>query len=213
MTTRPGIRPEDYSSFGPNHLVLARHQGAFIKRCPGTRGYICCGLKIIHFGLGCNINCSYCILQGYLDTKALILFGNVDEGLAETERIIDSRDPEARRFCTGEFTDSLLLEDLTGFGARLVGIFAKNDHAVLELKTKTVNIDGLLDLDHGGRTIISFSVNAPAVSAREEYLAAPLSRRIKAAARGRGRRVSHRLSFRPHHQASRLGRRIRQNRG
>lgn len=178
---RPKIGPADYSAYGPGDLILARHQGGFIKPCPGTRGYICCGLNIIHFGLGCPLGCTYCILQDYLETKALVLFGNLQEGLSRLENLLDQDSLRPRRFCTGEFTDSLVLEDLTGTAARLVKLFAGYENAVLELKTKTDNVGGLLGLEHGGRTIISFSVNAPAIAAREEQGAAPLKRRLAAA--------------------------------
>ena len=192
-TVRERISPADYPDFKAGDLVLARHFGSFVKPCPGTRGYNCCGLQIIHFGLGCYLDCSYCILQCYLDTSALVTFGNVEEGLAEFDQLETWEEGRPRRFCTGEFTDSLLLEDMTGFGRRLVEKFAKARNAVLELKTKTVNIDELLDLNHNGRTIISFSVNAPEISRREESRAAPLKRRLEAAARAAAN--GYRLAF------------------
>lgn len=186
------IRPADYAGFEAGDLVLSRHDGRFVKPCPGTRGYNCCGLEIIHFGLGCRLDCTYCILQGYLDTQALVLFGNVDQGLADLEAMLQEPGDRPRRFCTGEFTDSLLLEDLTGLGRRLVKLFAGSSHS-LELKTKTVNIDGLLDLDHGGRTIISFSMNAPEIADREERRAPSLEKRLAAAARAAA--AGYRLGF------------------
>lgn len=183
VETRPQISPVDYPDFEPDDLLLARHFGSFIKKCPGTRDYICCDLEIIHFGLGCYLDCSYCILQSYLDTSSLVLFGNVDEAFEELEDLLSRPATRRKRFCTGEFTDSLLLEEMTGLGARLVKLFSKSRDRVLELKTKTVNIDGLLELDHGGRTIISFSVNAPDVARNEESRAVPLKKRIEAAGR------------------------------
>jgi spore photoproduct lyase len=177
------VRPADYARYPARTLVLARHPGRFIKPCPGTKGYLCCGLQIIHFGLGCSIGCTYCILQGYLDTPALVVFGNVQEGLEQVRRRLDSPGRGSRRYCTGEFTDSLLLEDLTGWSARLIKLFADYPQALLELKTKTDRVDSLLGLNHRGRTVVSFSVNAPQVSASEEGGAAPLAERIAAASR------------------------------
>jgi spore photoproduct lyase len=164
-------------------LILARHEGRFIKKCPGDRGYRCCDLNIIHLGLGCHLNCSYCILDAYLATDALVVFGNLDDAFAEIDAALSAPPPRPRRFCTGEFTDSLLLEKETGFGAALVQRFADQSDAVLELKTKTDHIDGLLGLRRNHRTVISFSVNAPAISRSEEPLAASLEKRLAAAAR------------------------------
>lgn len=176
------IPPTEYHRFGRGDLVLTRHMGRFVKPCPGTPAYVCCGLAIIHFGLGCWLDCSYCILQGYLDTNAQVLFGNWDQGLAEVEAAVN-QPGRPRRFCTGEFTDSLLLEPYTGLGAELARRFAEAPDAVLELKTKTVNVDGLLDLDHRGRTIISFSLNAPDTARREESKAPSVKQRLEAARR------------------------------
>jgi spore photoproduct lyase len=177
------IRPADYAGYPARTLVLARHPGRFVKPCPGTKGYLCCGLQIIHLGLGCSLGCTYCILQGYLDTPALVVFGNVEEGLEEVRRRLESPGRGPRRYCTGEFTDSLLLEDLTGWSARLIKLFAGYPRALLELKTKTDRVESLLGLDHGGRTVVSFSVNALEVSRLEEAGADPLAGRIAAASR------------------------------
>ena len=180
---RETIRPADYHEFEAGDLILGRHDGQRVKPCPGTRGYHCCGLQIIHFGLGCHLGCTYCILQSYLDTRALVLFGHMDRFLDDLPAQMALAAPGASRFCTGEFTDSLLLEPLTGLGRRLVGVFSGLSGRSLELKTKTVNIEGLLDADHGGKTVISFSVNAPKIEKTEEIGAPPVSRRLSAAAR------------------------------
>jgi len=177
----PHTGPADYSRYDRKTLILGRHRGSFLKPCPGTRGYLCCGLQIIHFGLGCSLDCSYCILQSYLDTEALVLFGNVDEGLEQVRGSLNQLEPKYKRYCTGEFTDSLLLEDVTGFGAVLVEIFSHHRNVVLELKTKTDNVDSLVGLEHRGRTVVSFSMNAPAIAGTEEPRAASLKKRILAA--------------------------------
>ncbi|MEW5723522.1 MAG: spore photoproduct lyase family protein [Thermodesulfobacteriota bacterium] len=193
VEVRPVLRPRDWGAFGPDDLLLTRHQGDFWKPCPGTRGYNCCGLRILHFGLGCSLDCTYCILQEYLDTRALVLFGNLDQALDELSSRLQDPGFAPRRFCTGEFTDSLFLEELTGLGAKLVALFSRAPGWLLELKTKTDNVGGLLDLDHGGRTIISFSLNAPGPARTEERRAAPLTRRLEAAARAA--RAGYRLGF------------------
>jgi spore photoproduct lyase len=180
----PPIGPADYSAFGRRDLLVTRHRGAFIKPCPATPNYNCCGLAIFHFGLGCTMGCRYCILEAYLGAEALALFGNVEEGLAELKNILAlPPDKRPKRFCTGEFTDSLLLDENTALAARMAPIFAKSRAATLELKTKTDRVDHLLGLEHNGRTVISFSVNAPGVCRSEEAGAAPLPARLEAARR------------------------------
>ena len=180
------LGPAGYGRFGPRDILVAAHRGRFLKPCPGTPGYVCCGLNIFHFGLGCTLGCRYCILAAYLKTEALVLFGNIEQGLAEFAALLD-RPPSARplRFTTGEFTDSLLLDHRTGLAERLVTLAAGREVA-LELKTKTDNVGHLLRLDHRGRTVLSFSLNAPEIAAAEEGRAAPLAGRLRAAARAAG---------------------------
>ena len=60
---------------------------------------------------------------------------------------------------------------------------AKRSNAVLELKTKSVNIANLEGLDHRGRTIVAWSLNSPPIMAREEIRTATLEERLQAAAR------------------------------
>jgi spore photoproduct lyase len=59
---------------------------------------------------------------------------------------------------------------------------AHRDNAVLELKSKSVNIENLEGLDHRGRTIVAWSLNSPVIMAREEIRTATLTERLQAAA-------------------------------
>jgi spore photoproduct lyase len=203
--TTASLPPSSWKNYDRNSLLISRHKGSFLRPCPATPLYNCCGLNIFHFGQGCPISCSYCILSSYLGSEASILFGNIKDGLLALEdnlRLLShdretfktlSPDPNPRsyRFCTGEFTDSLLFEPITSLSIKLVNLFRSYPPAILELKTKTANIDGLLDLDHGGRTVISFSLNSPEISQKEEARAASLKERLAAAAKviTRGYRV------------------------
>ena len=179
-------------------LLLARHRGRFFKPCPGTaESYRCCLYQILHLGLGCNIGCSYCVLQGYLNNPFITQFVNLDQAFAELDREL-ATPGVFYRIGTGEFTDSLFMDPLTGLAPRLIAYFARCDNAVLELKTKSVAIANLLDYPGEiGETIVSWSLNAPAVSRREEGRAAPLEERLRAAARCRDRGYRIGLHFDP----------------
>ena len=61
---------------GKQTLFLTKNKGAFIKKCPGTRHYTCCGYKILHIGTFCTMDCSYCILQAYFHPPMLQYFIN-----------------------------------------------------------------------------------------------------------------------------------------
>jgi spore photoproduct lyase len=65
----------------------------------------------------------------------------------------------------------------------LINRFSAQDKAVLELKTKTVNIERLNGLNHLRKTILSWSLNTPAVMKSEERRTATLAARLDAAFR------------------------------
>jgi spore photoproduct lyase len=164
-------------------LEIVKFKGRFIKACPGTRFYNCCGYQILNFGKQCSLGCSYCILQAYFPNPNLRLFANIDEMMQELREHLRNSPRAVHRIGTGEFTDSLLLDHLTRLSEILVHFFAEQANAVLELKTKTSQVDLLEKLDHGGRTIVAWSLNPPEVIAREEGAACSLAERLEAARR------------------------------
>jgi spore photoproduct lyase len=165
----------------PDVLEVVRFQGRFLKSCPGTRHYHCCGYRILHFGTQCTLDCTYCILQAYLNQPNLRLFGNTGEMLRELSEELEQNPATLYRIGTGEFTDSLLLDPFTGLSRTLVPFFAGRQNAVLELKTKTTFVQNLADLDHNGHTIVAWSLNSEHVRLREEPLASSLDERFEAA--------------------------------
>lgn len=175
--------PEGVLPFSPEILEVVAFRGRMLKTCPGTSHYLCCGYKILHFGSQCSLECTYCILQAYLNQPNLRLFGNVGEVLRELERELAENPGTLYRFGTGEFTDSLLLDPFTELSRQLVPFFGQLPNGVLELKTKTDFIENLEGLDHRGHTLVAWSLNAPLVRAHEEPKAAALKDRLTAARR------------------------------
>lgn len=168
---------------GKRTLVLTRNRGRFLRPCPGTSAYRCCGYHVLNIGMNCPMDCVYCILQAYLNNPYLSFFVNLDDLFAELTQAFRDNPERFWRIGTGEFTDSLVLDRLTALSRTLVPFMGLQTHGVLELKTKTVEIDNLQGLAHGGRTIVSWSLNSPTISTREELHTAPLTERLEAAAR------------------------------
>jgi spore photoproduct lyase len=166
---------------GKNRLFLTRNRGAFIKGCPGTQHYTCCGYKILHVGTYCTMDCSYCILQSYFHPPLLQFFVNHDDLSRELEMLFSTGG--IHRIGTGEFTDSLIWERVADFSRFLIPKFAEQSRAVLELKSKTVHFQGIKSLSHGGKTIMAWSLNTREVIGREERGTASLDARLDAAAR------------------------------
>lgn len=172
---------------GKKIIRLMRHKGAFVKPCPGTTEYLCCGLQILHIGQGCPMDCRYCALQVYFNRPVMEVFVNIDDMLGQLGEFLKSEPSRFHRICTGEFADSLALDPLTGLADRLLDFFAHVENASLEIKTKTDLIKPLLATECRGKIVLSFSVNAPMVSLKEERRAASLLRRIQAAAKAQTR--------------------------
>ena len=164
---------------GKEVLYLTRNQGAFFKPCPGTRHYTCCDYQILHIGTFCFMDCAYCILQTYFQPPILEYFVNHEDMLAELDTVLARK--KVLRIGTGEFTDSLIWTLWTDVVKLLIKRFAAQNHAVLELKTKTSAIEQLKNLNHHRKTIAAWSLNTPHVISTEERGTAPLSARLKSA--------------------------------
>ncbi|MGO9571679.1 MAG: radical SAM protein [Desulfomonilaceae bacterium] len=168
---------------GKRIVRLMKHKGAFVKACPGTPEYICCGLEILHIGQGCPMDCRYCALQVYFNRPVLEVFVNIDDLLGRLAEHLEADSQRFHRICTGEFTDSLALNPITGLAQVLVNFFSRRKGASLEIKTKTDLIEPLLGMDPEGRVVLSFSVNSMEITRTEEIRAAPLDKRLASASR------------------------------
>ncbi len=166
---------------GKRCLLLAHDQGRSFKPFPESEQYLSCDYFTLHVAEGCDLECSYCILQAYLTNPVLTVYVNIEEMLAQLQTILDRNPDQFFRIGTGQLADSLSLDHLTGFSEILVPFFAKQKNAVLELKTKSVNIDRLLPLYPEGKTIVSWSMNSKKIQREEEHKCASIEERISAA--------------------------------
>jgi len=167
---------------GKRKLLLMRHRGEFLKKCPGSDGQVCCNYFVINFASNCPMECSYCYLQEYLaDNPALKVFSNVDDLLSEADELLSRHRRFFFRIGTGEITDSLALDPYIGFCAEVVPFFAGQPNVLLELKTKSDCVEGLLRLDPKERVVVSWSMNPQKIIDEDEHLTASLEERLRAA--------------------------------
>ncbi len=163
-------------------LLLAVQKGPFWRPCPGTKGYICCGYQVLQVALNCPLDCSYCILQGYVNLPAITVFVNLEDLIAELEVRRAASLHEVWRFGSGEFGDSLALDDLMGLNERLIPRFANQQQGILEIKSKWPDLGNLLTLGPNPQVIFAWSLNPQEIIAGEEKFAASLNLRLQAAA-------------------------------
>lgn len=176
----------DMFNLGKNSLLLARHKGNWMRSCPGTNNHVCCNLWTVDLGEGCPLDCTYCYLQTYLRRNPTNkIFTNIQDMLEEIEQRAREEPNRLFRICTGEVIDSLVWDGLTDISLAMIPVFARLPNVILELKTKTNQIDNVLSMrnEHHGSTVISWSVNAPSIAESDEAYTASLEERIAAAAK------------------------------
>lgn len=157
----PGLAREDI-------LYLKRYRGRFLRHCPGTSHYRCCGYQIIHIGENCPLRCSYCILQAYFHDRVLKVWANQDDLWSELDQAFNAHPALRYRVGTGEFTDSLVLEALTGYSRDLIEFLGRYPQVCLELKSKVVDLSWMDVVRDPSRVLPAWSMNAPAIADHEE---------------------------------------------
>ena len=175
------LQQPDPIAYGKQFLLLAHQKGRFLKPCPGTQNHICCGYMILNTANNCDLDCTYCILQGYFNNPMMVVYVNPEDLFSELHTRFTQNPQHFYRIGTGELTDSLTLEPVTRYGEQLIRFFKDYNNAIIELKTKAVFIDGLLDLPHQRRTVLAWSLNASERQASEEPLAPSIDERLDAA--------------------------------
>lgn len=166
---------------GKRILLLARDRGRSFKPFPEAEQYLSCDYYTLHVAEGCDLECSYCILQAYLTNPLLTVYVNIEEMLENLQKTLSQHPNRFFRIGTGQLSDSLSLDHLTGFSEKLIPFFRQQENAVLELKTKSTQIDRLLPLRAGKKTIISWSFNSEKIQREEEHKCASLAQRLRAA--------------------------------
>lgn len=166
---------------GKKMLFLARDQGRSFKPFPEAEDYFSCDYHSLHLQEGCDMECSYCILQAYLTNPLLMIYVNLDEILENLQSFLDRHPTKFFRIGTGHLSDSLSLDHITHASKILVPFFARQKNAVLEFKTKSDNITNLLEVDPKGKTIVSWSINAGPIQKEEEHKCASIEERLNAA--------------------------------
>lgn len=166
------------------NLYVTRYEGKFFRRCPGAKpGLLCCNYFVLNWGLQCDMNCSYCYLQSFINNPVMTLYSNLDEALEELNEIHGTLKDTRLRVGTGETVDSLSLDPLTGNAERMIIAFRDFPNWTVEFKTKSALVDQFLHVPHAGNAIVSWSLNPNRIIAAEEHGTASLEDRLAAAER------------------------------
>lgn len=158
-------------------LVSATAQGTILGRCPAhSVKTVCCGLHTLDAVAGCPFDCSYCTVQTFYPDSA--------ELVADLPRRLRELQLDPQRFYhigTGQASDSLVWGDREGIIDALCDFAARCPNVLLELKTKSANIEPLLHRAVPANLVCSWSLNAETIVENEEHGTASLSQRLDAA--------------------------------
>ena len=133
--------------------------------------------------MGCMLNCSYCIMKGYLNFAPITVYVNTGEALNKIIKIIQHNPGATIRIGSGEVGDSLALDPIFQLSKDFIKALASYKEVFFELKTKTNFVDHLLGIKPTGKAVIGFSLNPEEIITSEEGGTSSLSERLKAAAK------------------------------
>ncbi len=151
-----------------------------IKSCPCSVGCLSCNYVVISQILNCPYNCTYCYLHSFYGKDDIVVVKDENKILSEVKEYMQKA-YRPLRIGTGEYSDSLALKEAHSLSIKLIDLFSKQDQHLLELKTKSLNIEPFLSLGHKGKTVMAWSVNPEVVARIEEFDSpSPLERIVAA---------------------------------
>ncbi|MBF0431490.1 MAG: hypothetical protein HQK83_09440 [Fibrobacteria bacterium] len=153
-------------------------QGEFFRTCQAfSEQTLCCNLKVLNIIDNCAMDCAYCILHNHYDDAVIKVPTNLKEQLQKLSIPKDQR----WRVGTGEHSDSLLLGNKNNVLTDLCDFAKKTPHIILELKTKSSNVEFFLHNNVPPNICCSWTLNSPTIIAHEEHKTAGLKQRLRAA--------------------------------
>ncbi len=161
-------------------LILKKFKGRIFQKCPGSPEMVCCNYYLLNTCFDCLFDCVYCFLNFYKNSFGITQFLFAENIILEMNHLFQDKE-KIYRVGTGEFTDSLMFDEITGIGKLLIEKASEYENIMLELKTKSDNISHLLDIEKKGNAVIAWSINTERNIALYENGTACLDDRINAA--------------------------------
>ncbi|HTM21322.1 MAG TPA: hypothetical protein VL172_12465, partial [Kofleriaceae bacterium] len=140
-------------------------------------GVLCQSAIEIQCAVGCPFDCAYCPYATFLCVRVDV------ERFAEQAAALAGERRGQVLYKLNNRSDTLGLEPELGAAVALVERFARLEGRYLMLYSKGDGVDDLIDADHRGHTVASFTLTPPAVAALLEQGAPAPARRIAAMGR------------------------------
>ncbi len=159
-------------------LILAQKFDHFVLETPPGYGIGSEHNYYFSHMLNCIYDCRYCFLQGMFRSAHWVCFVNYEdfeEAISET-----IKKHERAHFFSGYDCDSLALEPVTGFANRILDFFAARPNALIELRTKSIQVKSLLQRKPIKNCVVAFSLTPNEIAQKLEHGAPSLAQRLEA---------------------------------
>lgn len=143
---------------------------------PRTR---CCNLLTLDAVENCGFDCSYCSIQSFYHGDEV----RFDSRFADKLAALEIDPAKTYHIGTGQSSDSLMWGNQAGILDALLAFAGRHPNVILELKTKSKNINHLLKHPVPPNVLCTWSLNPQVVIDNEEHLTASLEQRLNAARR------------------------------
>lgn len=127
----------------------------------------------------CPYNCLYCYLRDYYNHGAFVFYVNLEDMFTE----LDEFQKKNTMISCGIVNDSLVYDNITNVTKDLINYFKKRDDLILEIRSKSNNIENLLKIKNPQNVLISFTFSPQDVIDKYELKTSSLDERIEAAYR------------------------------
>ena len=161
-------------------LILAKKYDNFVL--PAPAGFGMGAQENFYFShmYNCIYDCRYCFLQGMYSSANYLLFVNFEDFFNSILETIENNKNSSLTFFSGYDCDSLAFEKITTFAEHSLDFFANHPEAELELRTKSVNVQTLLDREPLPNCVVAFSLSPEKVAAALDFKAPSVKKRIAA---------------------------------
>ena len=146
--------------------------------CPvASEKTVCCNLRTIDVVQGCGLGCSYCSIQTFYEGGTIAVEDNLTDKLAAIEL-----DPNKNyHIGSGQSSDSLALGNKNGILDAQLEFARNNLNIILEFKTKSKNVNHLLQAPVPSNIFVSWSMNPQVFIDHEEARTATINQRLQSA--------------------------------
>lgn len=127
--------------------------------------------------LNCIYDCEYCYLQGLYSSGYIVVFVNIEDFFKEVDKLACGK----RVYLSISYeSDLMAFEPFIGFASKWIKYASKNPNILIEIRTKSANIDLFNNIKVPNNVIFAWSLLPDCVIKKYERITPPLDLRLKA---------------------------------